>query len=171
VPRRSDEDDRRLFEEEMQDVRPLERRTGRAVPIVSPREAPARVAAIRLEVVERWGEKYALLAPGADRRLLKELPQRKVDAELDLHGLRREEARAALKKFMAGARRAGCRTVLVVHGRGHRSGAAGPVLCDVVIEALTAPPLAAGILAVTNAPSARGGPGAALVLLRAGSTR
>jgi DNA-nicking Smr family endonuclease len=168
VARRSDDEERRLFEKAMEDVRPLGRRTGRAVPVAGgpppAARSPAKPAP-RLETVERWGENYALLAPGADRKLIRELRQRKsADAELDLHGFRREEARAALLELVASARQAGQRTVLVIHGRGHRSGAEGPVLRDLVIETLA--PLVTQILAVITAPSALGGAGAALVLLR-----
>jgi DNA-nicking Smr family endonuclease len=56
--------------------------------------------------------------------------------------------------------------VLVIHGRGHRSGPQGPVLRERLIEALLAPPLASALLAAVTAPPALGGPGAALLLLR-----
>jgi DNA-nicking Smr family endonuclease len=170
VPRRSDDEERRLFEKEMEDVRPLGRRTGRAVPVVGSAAPPAgsplkQAPAPRLEAVERWGERYALLAPGADRKLLRELRQKKsADVELDLHGLRRDEARAALLKLVESAWQAGQRTLLVIHGRGNRSGADGPVLRELLIETLA--PLADRILAVSNAPPGLGGGGAALVLLR-----
>jgi DNA-nicking Smr family endonuclease len=168
-PPKDEDDDRKLFEEQMQGVRPLARRTGRAVPVVKEpavRPAVAGPPASGLEVVERWGERYALLAAGADRRLIKELRARRPEAELDLHGMRADEARAKLRAFVGRARTAGHRALLVIHGRGKRSGAEGPVLRDVVLDALAAPPLAAEVLAVTNAPAPLGGGGAALVLVR-----
>jgi DNA-nicking Smr family endonuclease len=176
---RPDEAEQRLFEEEMEGVRPLDRRTGRSL-VVEPEAAPARATPVRStgtvpaagqaanHVVERWGESYAVLAPGVDRRVLRELRagDRAPEAELDLHGMTAAKALAALGSFLGKAQGEGRRTVLVIHGRGRGSGAEGPVLRDRVIDALAEGPLAGRVLAATSAPPALGGPGAGLVLLR-----
>jgi len=51
-----------------------------------------------------------------------------VEDELDLHGLNQAAARDELAEFIASSRHAGLRCVRVVHGKGYRSGARGPVL-------------------------------------------
>jgi DNA-nicking Smr family endonuclease len=170
------EDERSLFEQEMKDVRPLDRRTGRVV-LAAPEPSPARPRRgdpprcepiEGLAVIECWGERLALLAPGVDRRALRELgtSAQPPEAALDLHGLTAARAVGALGAFITRARGEGRRRVLVVHGRGHRSGPEGPVLRQRLIEALLAPPLATLVLAVVTAPPALGGSGAALLLLR-----
>ncbi len=44
-----------------------------------------------------------------------------IDARLDLHGMRQNEAHAALKGFLISAQNRGCRVVLVITGKGSRS--------------------------------------------------
>jgi DNA-nicking Smr family endonuclease len=175
APRRPDLDDERAFAEAVRGARPLDRRTGRAVaaaPTAGVSPATARsiptpgAAGPRLDIVERWGERYALLATGADRRLLRELAEAQPQQSLDLHGLDGPRALRTLRAFVEKAHQQGARRLLVIHGRGHGSGPAGPVLRDCIIDALAGPPLAARVLAVTTAPPALGGPGAALILLR-----
>lgn len=41
-----------------------------------------------------------------------------IDAGIDLHGMRQAEAHAALRRFLSRCREGGCRTVLVVTGKG-----------------------------------------------------
>jgi DNA-nicking Smr family endonuclease len=167
----ADPDEQRLFAEAMRGVRPLDRRTGPTViadPAAPPAVPPSRPATVApLETIELLGERYALLAPGTDRRLLRELarPSPPPDATVDLHGMDAARARRALRAFVTSAQAQGCRRLLVIHGRGHRSGPAGPVLRDCVLDEL-AGALAASVLAVVTAPPPLGGPGAALVLLR-----
>lgn len=62
------------------------------------------------------------LAP-IERRLRQELARGRAapDASLDLHGLRRHEAFAALREFLARAQIEGARLVLVVTGKGARA--------------------------------------------------
>jgi DNA-nicking Smr family endonuclease len=163
-------DDEALFAEAMRDVRRLERRSGPVVPMVPAPAAPAapRGRRCELDVLEQWGERYALLAPGADRRLLRALRagQPPPEASLDLH--RRDSAAATgmLRGFVEQAHREGRRCLLVIHGRGRHSGPEGPVLRALVLGELGRGPLAEKVLAVANAPPDLGGSGAALVLLR-----
>ncbi|HZH03980.1 MAG TPA: Smr/MutS family protein, partial [Myxococcaceae bacterium] len=57
-------------------------------------------------------------APGLDARILKRLRagEYAVQAHLDLHGLTRAEAKAALEAFVVDSKTRGRRCVLVVHG-------------------------------------------------------
>lgn len=85
---------------------------------------------------------------------------------LDLHGCSAEVGRTRLLAFLQRARVAGHRCVLIVHGRGRRSGPAGPVLRSVAHDELASEGRAGRVLAFTPAPASEGGEGATLVLLR-----
>ncbi len=87
-----------------------------------------------------------------------------IEDELDLHGLSQSGARAHLADFLAFNRAAGRRCVRVIHGKGYRSGARGPVLktaVDLWLRRHT------DVLAFTSARAIDGGTGAVYVLLRA----
>ena len=106
-------------------------------------------------------------APGVDRRTAEKhrrgrLP---VEARLDLHGLTQEEAHRALERFLPHAQESGCRSVLVITGKGSRDGARG-VLKEAVPRWLNLPPLRALILSFSWAQPKDGGSGALYVLLR-----
>ena len=85
-----------------------------------------------------------------------------IQAQLDLHGLRRDEAREALGKFLRDAGRTGCRCVRVVHGKGHGSPGREPVLKGKVKSWLVQKN---EVIAFTQARAAQGGAGALIVLL------
>src|SRR5580704_19150728 len=84
--------------------------------------------------------------------------------ELDLHGLNQAEARARLADFIAHSRESGRRCVRVVHGKGYRSGARGPILKSAVNLWLRRH---LDVMAFTSAKAIDGGTGAVYVLLRA----
>ena len=84
--------------------------------------------------------------------------------ELDLHGLTQTEARDQLADFIAHSRNAGRRCVRVVHGKGYRSGARGPILKTAVNLWLRRH---LDVMAFTSAKAIDGGTGAVYVLLRA----
>jgi DNA-nicking Smr family endonuclease len=86
-----------------------------------------------------------------------------IQAELDLHGLRREEAREAMAAFLREAALRGWRCVRVVHGKGHGSPGKQPVLKAKVQRWLGQN---AAVLAFTQASAPQGGAGALVVLLR-----
>ncbi|HJW12711.1 MAG TPA: Smr/MutS family protein [Albitalea sp.] len=88
-----------------------------------------------------------------------------IQAHLDLHGLRRDEARERLAEFLREADRHGLRCVRVVHGKGHGSPGREPVLKGKVKTWLTQK---SEVIAFTQARAADGGHGALLVLLRPG---
>jgi DNA-nicking Smr family endonuclease len=83
---------------------------------------------------------------------------------LDLHGLRREEALAALPRFLRSALQKGQKAVLVITGKGNHS-AEEPVLQQAVASWLRE---AGRELVVEFAPAPRemGGSGAFVVFLR-----
>ena len=115
----------------------------------------------------RLGERVEGLAQGVDRQHLLRLRRGewRIERRVDLHGLTAPEARRELASELQEAVAAGVRCVLVVHGRGLHS-ESGPVLRDFVPTWLTAPPLAARVMAFASALPRDGGPGASYVLLR-----
>jgi len=90
-----------------------------------------------------------------------------IQREIDLHGLRVDEAREALSAFVQGAQRAGLRCVRVVHGKGLGSPGRAPVLKGKVHGWLIQKK---EVLAFVQAQPLQGGAGALLVLL-AGTQR
>ena len=88
-----------------------------------------------------------------------------IQAQLDLHGLRRDEAREQLAAFLREADRHGLRCVRVIHGKGHGSPGREPVLKGKVKSWLAQKN---EVIAFTQARAADGGHGALLVLLRPG---
>jgi DNA-nicking Smr family endonuclease len=72
-------------------------------------------------------------------------------------------ARDALGDFLAGSRDAGHRCVRIIHGKGYRSGARGPVLKTAVNLWLRRH---MDVMAFTSARTIDGGTGALYVLLR-----
>ncbi|MCE9661051.1 MAG: Smr/MutS family protein [Burkholderiales bacterium] len=88
-----------------------------------------------------------------------------LQGELDLHGLRRDEARERLATFLRDAAKRGKRCVRVVHGKGHGSPGKEPVLKGKVKSWLVQ---RNEVLAFTYARPADGGHGALIVLLRPG---
>ena len=85
-----------------------------------------------------------------------------VQREIDLHGLRTDEAREALGQFIRGAHRAGARCVRVVHGKGLGSPGRTPVLKGKVHGWLIQKK---EVLAFVQARPLEGGAGAVVVLL------
>lgn len=85
-----------------------------------------------------------------------------IQRQLDLHGLRREDARDALSVFIRDAHKAGLRCVRVVHGKGLGSPGKTPVLKGRVQSWLIQK---AEVIAFVQARPAEGGAGALVVLL------
>ena len=86
-----------------------------------------------------------------------------LDDEVDLHGLTQTAARSELADFIARSRDRGCRCVRVIHGKGYRSGARGPVLKTAVNLWLRRH---LDVIAFVSARAIDGGSGAVYVLLR-----
>lgn len=85
-----------------------------------------------------------------------------IQREIDLHGLRRDEAREALSAHIREALRRGHRCVRVVHGKGHGSPGRQPVLKAKVQRWLGQ---SAEVAAFAQASGPQGGAGALIVLL------
>jgi DNA-nicking Smr family endonuclease len=103
--------------------------------------------------------------PGVRARTLKHLRRGlyPIENELDLHGLTQTAARDYLADFLDYSRNAGHRCVRIVHGKGYRSGARGPILKIAVNAWLKRH---ADVMAFTSARAIDGGTGAVYVLLR-----
>lgn len=86
-----------------------------------------------------------------------------VQAQIDLHGLRTDEARETLGRFVHDCHAQGLRCVRVVHGKGLGSPGKTPVLKDKVRKWLVQK---SEVVAFVQSPPAHGGAGALLVLLQ-----
>ncbi len=88
-----------------------------------------------------------------------------IQRQIDLHGLRTDEAREALGRFIREAHQQGLRCVRVVHGKGLGSPGRMPVLKNRVLRWLVQK---SEVMAFVQARPAEGGAGALVVLLRSG---
>jgi len=89
-----------------------------------------------------------------------------VQDQIDLHGLRVEQAREALSAFIGQALKSGRRCLRVIHGKGLGSVGREPVLKGKVLKWLVQRD---EVLAFCQARPTDGGAGALIVLLRAGT--
>ncbi len=89
-----------------------------------------------------------------------------IQREVDLHGLRRDDAREALATFIREAHRHGIRCVRVVHGKGLGSPGKTPVLKGKVQGWLVQKN---EVMAFVQARASDGGAGALVVLLKPGA--
>lgn len=101
------------------------------------------------------------VAPSALQRLRR--GEWSLQAQIDLHGLRRDEAREQLGRFLQQCRLRGLRCVRVVHGKGHGSPGREGVLRVKVRRWLVQRD---EVLAFVQARPADGGAGALVVLLQ-----
>lgn len=134
------DEDTRVFRDAVAGAKPLPPQSVHRGPRPKPRARFARAAVA--EVLEESltglpdpsepllgdGLFYAKL--GVQNSILRKLRrgQFSVGAELDLHGLRSEDARVALARFLQAVRGKRICCVLIIHGKGYRSGPRGPVL-------------------------------------------
>lgn len=110
------------------------------------------------------GEELSYVRAGLPRQILRRLRNQWVaQAELDLHGLRRLEAKQEVARFLLECRRRGVRCVRIVHGKGLGSKNREPVLKIHVRHWLTQRD---EVLAYVQAKPADGGAGAVMVLLK-----
>ena len=165
-----------VFRDAMRDVRPLQA-TGRVQHKRRPRPVPKFSRADETRVLVEslsndpyaaeleTGEELLYLREGANPRILRRLRRGEfqAEAEADLHGLNERQAGDAIRAFLAEARHERWRCVRIIHGKGLRSGPAGPVL-----KAKTASVLRRreDVLAFASARAVDGGTGAVLVLLQ-----
>jgi DNA-nicking Smr family endonuclease len=105
--------------------------------------------------------------PGVGRDVIHKLRKGdwSIQREIDLHGLRSDEARVALAEFIRLAHRQGLRCLRVVHGKGLGSPGKTPVLKSKVHSWLVQKNQ---VMAFVQAKPAEGGAGALVVLLKPG---
>lgn len=169
--------EQRLLDEAFGDVLPLKHaervHAPRAQPAPLPRqrerdEQAALVASLSDDIdLDRYldtDEALSYSAPGVGPEVVVRLRRGawRITAQLDLHGLRRDEARDVLVQFLDDCRRNGNRCVRIIHGKGLGSVNREPVLKDKVRKWLVQ---RADVLAFCQAPPNDGGGGAVLVLL------
>lgn len=170
------EQDRELFEQAIGPVRrhvPAEAAQQLPRPAPEPRQFALDEARVLDELLTMQidpaeievGEELSYLRDGYRPDLLKRLKRGSfsVQDEIDLHQMTAEVARTAISGFLGEAHRRGLHCVKLIHGKGLRSRAAGPVIKRLVDKMLRQRD---DIVAFASARSEQGGTGAALVLLR-----
>ncbi|TCS71149.1 DNA-nicking Smr family endonuclease [Sulfuritortus calidifontis] len=111
------------------------------------------------------GEELVYVRSGISRQVLRRLRNGawRAQAELDLHGLTRAEAKIELVEFLHECFRRGARCVRIIHGKGLGSPNREPVLKQAVRHWLAQ---REEVLAYVQARPADGGGGAVVVLLK-----
>ena len=110
-------------------------------------------------------DQMSFLRPGIGSDVLKKLRRGNwsIQAQLDLHGLRQDEARERLSEFLRACGKQGLRCLRIVHGKGLGSPGKAPVLKSRVQRWLVQKN---EVLAFVQAKPADGGAGALVVLLQ-----
>ena len=177
------EEDRRLWEEVRRSVKPLASqgtKTGYVTATTAPLDAEdvfedeAKPAALRKAIrkstpLPSWqppAQKTIAAKPGVlDDKTVRKLKKGRlgIDARIDLHGMAEHQAHSALNRFIDHARREDHRIVLVITGKGERSGG---ILRRAVPRWLAEPPLVAMVGSWRQAHVSHGGEGALYVRLR-----
>ena len=153
-------------------------RPGSSVPAAE-KAAPASIPARPKEAEPAPPQKSAIIARPAlpnlsdlDRRLRQKLArgQTPVDASIDLHGMRQQEAHAALHGFLQRAQRAGAKVALIVTGKGESRDEFGMEAAGVLRRSvphwLRAPEWRSLVVGFDEASRQHGGAGALYVRLR-----
>jgi DNA-nicking Smr family endonuclease len=158
-------------------VRPISHGTDalpeRSRPALLPRQFERDEAAVRGELLDgpidpasvEMGDEILYLKPGSPERWLKRLRrgQFSIRSEIDLHQMTVAVARKAVSQFLDEAIRHREYCVRIVHGKGLRSAARGPVVKRMTEQLLRRRD---DVIAFASAIPAQGGTGAVLVLLR-----
>jgi DNA-nicking Smr family endonuclease len=166
------------FRQALQGVEPLPRSRRavlrRARPAPFPRQtrlderaalAESLTGPLSLDDAIESGEELAFLRDGLSRDVLRKLRRGHwvVEDHLDLHGMNRLEAAVSVSDFLRRCMARRLRCVRIVHGKGLGSHNREPVLKGMLRKWL---PLREELLAFSQAPTAHGGSGAVLLLLR-----
>lgn len=183
-PLKSDpEHERRLFEDAMADVTPINRenRTNhhrKCAPQIQPRREADRESEVtaRLRDLIRFDRGFVVsdtpeymegrgdhISPDVTRRLHR--GDFSIQAHIDLHGLNVYEAREVFEDFLEESISSGRQAVAVIHGRGLCSPVKA-VLKTKVCHWLTRGPFRKWVVAFASARACDGGAGATYVLLR-----
>ena len=119
-----------------------------------------------IESLMETDETLSFARPGIGNDTLRKLRRGHwvIQSQLDLHGLRSDEAREALSEFLRNAGKRGQRCVRVIHGKGLGSINKEPVLKNKVRNWLAQKE---EVIAFCQATAADGGAGALVVLLKA----
>ena len=174
------EAERNLFANAVGPVRPLkaprraELRLHAALPVARQRELDEQ--AVMQEAISDDFDVESLLdtdealsyrRPGISQEVVRKLRRGhwSLQGQIDLHGLRSDEARAALAQFLREAHKVGWRCVRVVHGKGLGSPGKTPVLKSKTQRWLVQKN---EVLAYVQARPSDGGAGALIVLLTPG---
>jgi DNA-nicking Smr family endonuclease len=168
------DDDREAFANATRGVRPL--KPGNRAETRSPQPAAkarqsraARAALLEQSLLGPFEaetlEEVAFRRDGVSERVFRRLKrgEYRIEAEIDLHGMRLAEARAELQNFLRECVGRRLALVRIVHGKGIRSGPDGPVLKPSVHHWLSRWD---EVLAFASAQPRHGGNGAVCVLLR-----
>ncbi len=118
-----------------------------------------------VETLLHTDELLSYRRPGLGPEIVRKLREGRwsIQRQIDLHGLRTDEAREALGRFIRESHQAGLRCVRVVHGKGLGSPGRTPVLKNRVLRWLVQKK---EVIAFVQARPAEGGAGALVVLLR-----
>jgi DNA-nicking Smr family endonuclease len=171
--------DAEVFREAMRDVKPIKARPRATIPVRKPPAKARFTAADRAMVlveslqgplhgdrgeITDTGDEISFRRTGVQDGVMRKLKrgEYRVEEVCDLHGLRVDEAKAALREFLADALAHNLRCIRIIHGKGMNSGPRGPVIKTAVNMILrkTGP-----VLAFTSARRVDGGTGAINVLL------
>ncbi len=170
--------EKRLFELAVGPVRPLphHRRVVHPPAPVSPEPRQRRLdedAVMRealsdefdVETLLHTDDQLSYRRPGLGPDVMRKLREGhwSIQKHIDLHGLRVDEAREALGRFVRESHQLGLRCVRVVHGKGLGSPGRAPVLKGRVLRWLVQKK---EVLAFVQARPAEGGAGALVVLLK-----
>lgn len=175
---RQQERERRLFELTVGPVQPLPH-AGRIAPRAAP-VAPLPMQRLRdeasvmrealsdefdVETLLHTDELLSYRLPGLGPEVVRKLREGRwsIQRQIDLHGLRIDEAREALGGFVRESHQLGLRCVRVVHGKGLGSPGRTPVLKGRVLRWLVQK---SEVMAFVQARPAEGGAGALVVLLQ-----
>ena len=170
------EEDALLFAKAIGPVRPIAGQThivARKRPSPEPLQSRLDEARVPSEMITsaidpaliEVGEELSYLKDGLSPRLLQQLKRGRfsIADEIDLHQMTTVVARVAVKQFIDESRRRGAHCVKIIHGKGLRSRAEGPVLKRMVDGMLRQ---RGDVLAFASAKPAEGGTGAVIVLLQ-----
>ena len=169
-------EERALFREEVANVVPLLHdrvEHDLPLPLAIPRQREMdeilalaeSLNAAPFEIMLEGGDELAFARNGIPKMVLRDLRAGRwvAQAQLDLHGMNREQARAAMSEFLAEALTLGQRCVRIIHGKGLRSPGREPVLKELARNWLAN---RQEVLAYAQTRASEGGGGAVTVLLK-----
>jgi DNA-nicking Smr family endonuclease len=135
------DEDRELFRDAVQGVRPLRPGNrlhgGGPAPAPRPRQQEADDRAVLVDMMDDAfdltldsGEELSYRTDGIQDAAFRKLKRGlyRAGLELDLHGQRSDEAKAAVSRFLVHCQERDIRCVRIIHGKGLRSKGDGPVL-------------------------------------------